>query len=81
VRRVSLPRMLPAAAIMGMTRALEAMKDSMASGVPANRPDLAVGIEDIMKLMGWDEMRALERRLLTVETLEKKYGGGEPPQR
>lgn len=81
VRRVSLPRMLPAAAIMGMTRALEAMKDSMASGVPANRPDLAVGIEDIMKLMGWDEMRALERRLLTVETLEKKYGGGEPSQR
>ncbi len=74
VRRVSLPRMLPAAAIMGMQRALEAMKESMASGVPANRPDLAVGIEDIMKLMDYDEMRALEARLLTLGTLEKKYG-------
>jgi len=32
VRRVTVPRMLPAAAIMGMTRALEAM-----NGVIANR--------------------------------------------
>ena len=33
-----------------------------------------VGIDDIMKLMGYDEMRALERRLLTTTTLESKYG-------
>ena len=64
VRRVSLPRMLPAAAIMGMQRALECMQESIATGVPANRPDLAVGIEDIMKLMDYEEMRALERKLL-----------------
>ena len=76
VRRVTLPRMLPAAAIMGMTRALEVMKEVAASGVPVDRPDLAVGIEDIVRLMDYDQMRALERRLLTTETLEAKYGTG-----
>jgi len=76
VRRVSLPRMLPAAAILGMTRALEAMKEVVATGTPVDRPDLAVGIEDIMRLMDYDEMRELERRLLTTETLEAKYGTG-----
>jgi 2-methylisocitrate lyase-like PEP mutase family enzyme len=79
VRRVTLPRMLPAAAIMGMTRALEAMKEVVATGMPVDRPDLAVGIEDIMRLMDYDEMRELERKLLTTETLEAKYGTGRAP--
>jgi 2-methylisocitrate lyase-like PEP mutase family enzyme len=74
VRRVSLPRMLPAAAIMGMTRALDCMKESMRTGVPADRPDLAVGIDDIMKLMDYETMRELEAKLLRVEALEAKYG-------
>jgi 2-methylisocitrate lyase-like PEP mutase family enzyme len=76
VRRVTLPRMLPAAAIMGMTRALDVMKEVAATGTPVDRPDLAVGIEDIMRLMDYDEMRELERRLLTTEMLEAKYGTG-----
>jgi hypothetical protein len=29
-----------------------------------------------MKLMDYDEMRELERKLLTTETLETKYGTG-----
>jgi hypothetical protein len=29
-----------------------------------------------MRLMDYDEMRELERRLLTTETLEAKYGTG-----
>jgi 2-methylisocitrate lyase-like PEP mutase family enzyme len=74
VRRVSLPRMLPAAAIHGMTRALEVMKESIATGEPADRPDLAVGIDDIMRLMDYDNMRTLERKLLTTEVLDLKYG-------
>jgi 2-methylisocitrate lyase-like PEP mutase family enzyme len=74
VRRISLPRMLPAAAIMGMQLALTAMKTSIETGVPQDRPDLAVGIDDIMKLMGYDEMRELERQLLSTEALEAKYG-------
>jgi 2-methylisocitrate lyase-like PEP mutase family enzyme len=81
VRRMTLPRMLPAAAIHGMTRALEAMKEVIASGEPADRPDLLVDIDAIMRLMDYDAMRELERRLLTTGTLETKYGsGGEASQ-
>jgi len=67
VRRVSLPRMLPAAAIYGMRRALEEMKNVIATGTPADRPDLLVGIEDIMELMGYEAMRALEKQLTTLD--------------
>ena len=67
VRRVSLPRMLPASAIHAMQQALEIMKEVISSGEPVHRPDVAVGIEDIMKLMGYEEMRALEKRLTTIE--------------
>lgn len=67
VKRISLPRMLPAAAIHGMQASLGVMREVMASGVPADRPDLLVGIEDIMNLMGYTEMRALEQRLTTID--------------
>jgi 2-methylisocitrate lyase-like PEP mutase family enzyme len=76
VRRVTLPRMLPAAAIHGMTRALEVMQQVIASGEPADRKDLLVDIEAIMRLMDYDAMRELERRLLTTDLLETKYGPG-----
>ncbi|MBN9045946.1 MAG: isocitrate lyase/PEP mutase family protein [Rhizobiales bacterium] len=65
VRRISLPRMLPAAAIHAMREALSVMREVMETGVPVNREDLLVGIEDIMKLMDYDNMRALEKRLTT----------------
>jgi len=67
VKRISLPRMLPAAAIYGMRAALEEMKNVVATGVPAHRPDLLVGIEDIMALMGYEEMRAMEKKLTTLD--------------
>jgi hypothetical protein len=57
-----------------MTRALEAMKEVIAGGEPADRPDLAVDIDAIMRLMDYDAMRELERRLLNTEALETKYG-------
>jgi hypothetical protein len=66
--------MLPAAAIHGMTRALEAMKEVIASGEPADRPDLLVDMDAIMRLMNYEEMRELEGRLLTTAALEAKYG-------
>src|SRR5258708_19847046 len=50
VRRVTLPRMLPAAAIHGMTRALEAMKEAIASGDPAHRPGLARALHSLLPL-------------------------------
>jgi 2-methylisocitrate lyase-like PEP mutase family enzyme len=67
VRRISLPRMLPAAAIFGMRQALQVMQQVIATGEPVNRPDLLVGIEDIMELMGYEEMRALEKKLTTLD--------------
>jgi 2-methylisocitrate lyase-like PEP mutase family enzyme len=73
VRRVSLPRMLPAAAIKGMTEALRVMKESIESGKAVNRPDLLVGIAEIMKLMDYDGARALEAKLLTDDILRVKY--------
>jgi 2-methylisocitrate lyase-like PEP mutase family enzyme len=57
VRRVTLPRMLPAAAIHGMTRALEVMKEVSASGEPADRLDLLVDFDAIMRLMDYDATR------------------------
>ncbi|MBK1842083.1 isocitrate lyase/PEP mutase family protein [Azospirillum sp. YIM B02556] len=74
VRRVSLPRMLPAAAIHGMKNALAAMRGVIETGEPVDRPDLLVGIEEIWALMGFPELQELERRLLSVETLSSKYG-------
>ncbi|GBQ22119.1 methylisocitrate lyase [Gluconacetobacter sacchari DSM 12717] len=76
VRRISLPRMLPAAAIMGMRSALAAMKESVETGEAVERPDLLVGIDDIWSLMGFPAMQALERSLLTVGALEERYGNG-----
>lgn len=76
VRRISLPRMLPAAAIKAMREALSVMREVMETGVPADRSDLLVGIDEIWKLMGFAEMQALEKQLLTVGSYEAKYKGG-----
>jgi hypothetical protein len=64
VRRISLPRMLPAAAVHAMQQALTVMREVMTTGVPADRPDLLASIEDIMALMGYAEQREREARLL-----------------
>jgi 2-methylisocitrate lyase-like PEP mutase family enzyme len=74
VARVTLPRMLPAAAIMGMRVALELMKESAESGTIVDRPDLLASIEEITDLMGYDTVAELERRYLLPEQLESKYG-------
>jgi 2-methylisocitrate lyase-like PEP mutase family enzyme len=78
VRRISLPRMLPAAAIHGMQQALAVMRDVMQSGQMVDRPDLLVGIDEIWALMGFPQMQALERRLLTDTALADKYGKPHP---
>lgn len=73
VRRISLPRMLPAAAIKAMREALMVMREVMETGVPADRSDLLVGIDEIWNLMGFPAMQALEKQLLTVDSYESKY--------
>lgn len=75
VRRISLPRMLPAAAIRGMQTALGIMRNVMTTGVPEDHPDLLASIDEITALMGYDDMRQLERELLTEDQIETKYRG------
>lgn len=73
VRRISLPRMLPAAAIKAMQEALFVMRGVMETGIPADRSDLLVGIDEIWNLMGFPAMQALEKQLLTTDHYETKY--------
>lgn len=75
VRRVSLPRMLPAAAIRGMQTALEVMRGVIETGETVDRPDLLASIDEIWALMDYEAVAALEARLLTLAALETKYRG------
>ena len=77
VARVSCPRMLTAAAIMGMRKALEAMQQSIATGEAVDRPDLLVGIEDITDLMHYPRIAELEQAFALEEDLERRYGEAE----
>ncbi len=74
VKRVSLARMLPAAAIMGMKKSLEVMKEVLETGEMADRKDLLVGIEDIMELMGYPHIRAIEKEFMLTEEYERRFG-------
>lgn len=62
VKRVTLPRLLPAAAIMAMENALSILKESIPSGEIIHRPDLLASIDDIWALMGQPEIRQMELR-------------------
>ena len=75
VAAVIWPRMLTAACIMGMKKALEAGAESVKNGNPADRPDLVVGFEELNTLMGFDEIKKLEERYLTETQYAAKYGG------
>jgi len=76
VARVSLPRMVPAAALSGMRKALEVMRQCMETGEVVDRPDLLEGMEDITRLMGYARVTKLENELLEAESLASKYEGG-----
>ena len=67
VKRVTLPRMLPAAALMAMETALGVLKDTMASGETADRPDLLWGIDDIWALMGEHRVERMEAHYNDLE--------------
>jgi 2-methylisocitrate lyase-like PEP mutase family enzyme len=73
-RRVSLARLLPAAALMGMKRALEIMRESIDTDVVHDRPDLLVGIEEITDLMGYALINQLENEFSLDEDLQQRYG-------
>ncbi len=70
VRRVTLPRLLPAAAILAMENALSILKQSILTGEIVHRPDLLAGIDDIWELMGQPEFRLQEARYNNLEDLD-----------
>jgi len=77
VARVSLPRLLMGAALMGMKSALALMKDSMETGKVHDRPDLVMGVEEITDLMGYALINQLEGEFSLEEDLAQRYKGGQ----
>ena len=74
VARASCPRMLTAAAISGMKKALEQMRWCMETGEAADRPDLLASMEEITALAGYERIDALEQEFSLEEDLERRYG-------
>jgi 2-methylisocitrate lyase-like PEP mutase family enzyme len=78
VARVTMARMLPSAAVMGMHKALELMRDHVENGTVHDRPDLLYGMEEITELMGYPRIAELEAQFLPDDQLERKYGADKP---
>lgn len=78
VARVTVARMLPSAALMGMHKALEVFRDSVEAGQVHDRPDLLYGMEEITELMGYAKIGELESDLLLDDQLDRKYGSAAP---
>ena len=74
VARVTMARMLPSAALMGMHKALELMRDHVENGTLHDRQDLLYGMDEITDLMGYSKIAELEAQFLPDEQLERKYG-------
>ena len=70
VKRVTFPRMLPAAAIQAMESALAILKQSTGSGEIVHRPDLLASIDDIWQLMGQPEFKRHEARYNDLEGVD-----------
>jgi 2-methylisocitrate lyase-like PEP mutase family enzyme len=74
VRWVSLSRMLPAAAIHGMTQALSVMREAMMREDVIERADLVVDMKTISSLMDYERYMQVERDFLPKEDLDRRYG-------
>ena len=70
--------MLTGAAISGMKKALEVLRESGQSGKAHERPDLIASMDEITDLMGYDRINSLESQFLLSEELERKYLSGKP---
>ena len=74
VARVTFPRMTNGAALRGMQRALETVKESMSGKKLIEKPELVFGFEEITGLMGFDEYVQLEQQFLPDTIIHSKYG-------
>src|SRR5262249_15569889 len=68
------PRLLTACALHGMKQGLLALQEQIAAGEVIERPDLLVSFEELLDIMGMDDVHGLEQRFLTAEQLSAKYG-------
>ena len=62
VALVIFPRLLTAAAIMGMKHAIAALQESLNTGLVVDRPDLCVSFEELNQLVGFDEITDMEKQ-------------------
>lgn len=76
VNSVNIP--ITADADNGMRQALVTMREVVESGVPVDRPDMVVSIEDIMEIMGYSEMRAREAHLLHLSAPVVRTASNKP---
>jgi hypothetical protein len=74
VRRVSLPRMLPVAAIRAMEQAAALLRHSVGTRERVDRSDLLASIDDIKAHMDCEEPEPLEERFLLPDHLLQRYG-------
>jgi 2-methylisocitrate lyase-like PEP mutase family enzyme len=65
VAAVSYPRLLSTSAMRGMMNGMEAFKGMLAGSEPVDRPDLLVSFEELNKLVGFDELTAMDERYAT----------------
>jgi 2-methylisocitrate lyase-like PEP mutase family enzyme len=68
------PRLLTACALRGMQQGMALLRQSLDSGEVVDRPDALVSFEELHDIMGMAEVEDLERRFLTPEEVEAKYG-------
>ena len=65
VAAVIYPRLLTACAIQGMKNGLTTLSEQLRSGKVIERPDYAIGFEELNELVGFTEALELERRFVT----------------
>lgn len=78
VARVTVPRLVPAAAIAGMTRGLQALLDSVDKDPVSERPDLVASMEQITGLIGYEKVAELEEAFMLEEDIRQRYAQGRP---
>lgn len=68
------PRLLTSCALAGMKKGLELLAESVHTGKAVDRPDVAMGFEELNDVMGMAHIRDLEQRYLTPAQKAAKYG-------
>ena len=78
VARVTVPRLISASAIAGMTLGLQALLDCVDQDVMTERPDLVASMEEITALVGYEKVAKLEEEFMLEEDIRERYADGKP---